>query len=215
MVQDGKKKKNSILWILALETKWYVRIVVFLAVLSEVLPWKLYVCVATEGLPSWGWGREAFRGESASNALSDCCGTLPITPCLQWYRRQPTREQWDTLTPAESRFQPREGRNTGGSVVTSLEAKVIRQELGPWMDRLACMSWKKHSHCQKCAWNGKRGWWWPQAFPHLKLPILRPWFPLAGWKPQGRSIQGYMGPCDTDQSRESSWGQTEEWQPTQ
>ena len=28
-------------------------------------------------------------GNPASDGLSDYCDALPITPCLQWYRRRP------------------------------------------------------------------------------------------------------------------------------
>ena len=108
-------------------------------------------------------GRRLSVGNPASDALGHCCDTLPITSCRQWYRRQPSRKQWDTLISAGSRFQPCEGRNTGGNAVTSLEANVTRQELGPWMHRLACMS--------ATAWNAlqteREGGNDPRLFPIL------------------------------------------------
>ena len=157
--------------------------------------------------------RRLSVGNPASDALGHCCDTLPITSCHQWYRRQPSRKQWDTLTSAGSRFQPCEGRNTGGNPVTSLEANVTRQELGPWMHRLACMSATARNALQTEREGGND----PRLFPILNCQSLSmmPINWISSTLPQGQSIQGYVGPCDTDQSRESSWGQTEKWQPTQ
>lgn len=91
----------------------------------KFLPWKLYVCVATKDYQAEDEGG-GFRGESRPLppriAVTLAHHTLP-----QWYR-QPSRNS-ETLTPAGLPQPVREG-NTGGSVVTSLEAKVIRQGAG-------------------------------------------------------------------------------------